>query len=72
MLRNALVLLALAASFASSGGSAHAQLLVPEDRSLPALALESHRVTIDVTAGVAVTRIDQVWRNSSDRVLEAT
>ncbi|MCC6625177.1 MAG: VWA domain-containing protein [Deltaproteobacteria bacterium] len=68
-----LLLLGLAGSLAlGQGDVAHAQLLVPDDRALPPLALESHRVTIDVTAGVAVTRIEQTWRNDSARPLEAT
>ncbi|MFO0750010.1 MAG: VIT domain-containing protein [Myxococcota bacterium] len=71
----AVVAAAILGTFAAigglGGGAARAQLLIPEDRSLPPLSLESHRVTIEVMAGVAVTRIEQVWRNASDRPLEA-
>ncbi|MCA9563988.1 MAG: hypothetical protein KC561_10890, partial [Myxococcales bacterium] len=37
-----------------------------------ALAVESHRVTITVNENTAVTHVDQVFRNDSNRQLEAT
>jgi len=55
------------------GGTASATgLLLPKDGSLPPLALKHHRVTIDVRDGTAVTSIEQVYVNSTPRMLEAT
>ncbi len=47
-------------------------LLVPEEKSLPPLAMVSHRVFISMEDQVAVTRVEQVFRNHTDRQLEAT
>lgn len=47
-------------------------LLVPSERGLPPLGLKSHRVEIQVDAGIAVATIEQVWRNDGARPLEAT
>jgi len=47
-------------------------ILLPNGESSAPLAIESHRVTINVTDSAAVTHIDQVFRNSSGRQLEAT
>ena len=47
-------------------------LLMPNDQSSGPLAVESHRVTINITDSAAVTHVDQVFRNSSNRQLEAT
>lgn len=53
--------------------SAHATgLLLPTDRALPPLAIKSHRVRVQVTDQAAVTRIEQVFVNHTDRQLEAT
>lgn len=47
-------------------------ILLPNGEGSAPLAIESHRVTINVTDSAAVTHIDQVFRNSSGRQLEAT
>jgi Ca-activated chloride channel family protein len=47
-------------------------LLIPEDKSLPPLAMVNHRVTITMEDQVAVTRVEQSFRNHTDRRLEAT
>jgi Ca-activated chloride channel homolog len=47
-------------------------LLIPNDRSLAPLAVRSHRVNIDITDQAAVTRVEQVFHNSTSRQLEAT
>lgn len=47
-------------------------MLIPTDASLPPLALKHHRVAIDVRDGTSVTTIEQVYRNHTDRPLEAT
>jgi Ca-activated chloride channel family protein len=56
---------------ASSVSHAHG-LLIPEDRSLPPLALVNHRVNIAIQDQVAVTTVEQAFRNHTDRNLEAT
>jgi Ca-activated chloride channel family protein len=47
-------------------------LLIPEDKNLPPLAMVNHRVNIAIEDQVAVTRIEQTFRNHTDRQLEAT
>jgi Ca-activated chloride channel homolog len=47
-------------------------LLIPEDKNLPPLAMVHHRVNIAIDDQVAVTRIEQAFRNHTDRELEAT
>jgi Ca-activated chloride channel family protein len=47
-------------------------LLIPTERQVAPLGLKSHRVDIQVDAGIAVATIEQVWRNDGARPLEAT
>lgn len=47
-------------------------LLIPEEKKLPPLAMVHHRVTIAIEEQVAVTRVEQTFRNHTDRELEAT
>lgn len=47
-------------------------LLIPAERDLPPLALRSHSVSIEVDRVGAVTRVEQVFENNTDRDLEAT
>ncbi|MCB9733883.1 MAG: VWA domain-containing protein [Deltaproteobacteria bacterium] len=70
MLRRALAALTLVAL--AGGAASAAGMLVPTDTSLPPLALKHHRVAIDVRDGTSVTTIEQVYRNHTDRPLEAT
>jgi len=60
-------LLLLVAMPASAAG-----LLIPEDKKLPPLAMVHHRVDIAIDDQVAVTTIEQAFRNHTDRQLEAT
>src|SRR5262245_8088827 len=54
-------------------GGAHANgLLIPEDRNLPPLAMLNHKVTVAIEDQAAVTRVEQTFRNHTDRALEAT
>lgn len=46
-------------------------LLIPKDESIPPLAIESQRVDIQIKDGTATARIEQVFRNSVNRNLEA-
>src|SRR5262245_52957855 len=55
----------------ASQASAHG-LLIPEDKTLPPLAMLNHQVKISVNDQVAVTRVEQVFRNHTARPLEAT
>ena len=61
------VLLALAGTSAQAAG-----LLIPEDKKLPPLAMVNHLVTVSVEDQVAVTTVEQTFRNHTDRPLEAT
>jgi Ca-activated chloride channel family protein len=60
------VVLALASAARAHG------LLIPEDRTLPPLAMLNHVVTISIDDQVALTRVEQTFRNHTDRPLEAT
>src|SRR6516162_5814729 len=57
---------------ATGGRTSAAGLLIPEDKQLPPLAMVNHRVTVDITDQVAVTTLEQTFRNHTDRPLEAT
>jgi Ca-activated chloride channel family protein len=63
---------ALVLALAAAGSASPAGLLVPEDKKLPPLAMVHHRVTIDIDDQVAVTTVEQAFRNHTDRQLEAT
>src|SRR5215475_4504418 len=55
------------------GGTVHAHgLLIPEEKSVPPLAMLNHKVQIAIEDQVAVTRVEQTFRNHTDRQLEAT
>src|SRR5438477_11099747 len=49
-----------------------AGLLIPEEKTLPPLAMLDHKVTITIEDQVATTRVEQTFRNHTDRPLEAT
>ncbi len=55
----------------AGGVSAHG-LLIPEDKKLPPLAMLQHIVNIKLEDQVAITHVEQVFRNHTDRQLEAT
>ena len=65
-------LLALGLLLAVAGSSQAHGLLIPEEKSLPPLAMLNHQVTIAIDDQVAVTRVEQTFRNHTDRPLEAT
>lgn len=64
--------LALFLSFCSVSTCSAAGLLVPDDVKLPPLAMVSHRVLVTIQDQVAITTVEQVFRNHTDRNLEAT
>ena len=47
-------------------------LLVPDDVKLPPLAMVNHLVNVRIEDQVAVTTVEQTFRNHTDRALEAT
>jgi Ca-activated chloride channel homolog len=47
-------------------------ILIPEDKSLPPLAMVRHRVDIAIQDQAAVTTVEQTFRNHTSRQLEAT
>src|SRR5437763_17113997 len=58
--------------FTAAASANAAGLLVPDDVKLPPLAMVHHRVNIAIEDQVAVTTIEQAFRNHTDRQLEAT
>src|SRR4051812_9334352 len=52
-------------------GRAHG-LLIPDDKTLPPLAMLNHNVSIQIADQLATTRVEQTFRNHTDRNLEAT
>jgi Ca-activated chloride channel family protein len=69
-MRRMLFVVALTMAWA---GGAHAHgLLIPEEKTLPPLAMLNHKVTIAIEDQVAVTRVEQTFRNHTNRALEAT
>jgi Ca-activated chloride channel homolog len=54
-------------------GTVHAHgLLIPEEKTVPPLAMLNHKVTITLEDQVAITHVEQTFRNHTDRDLEAT
>src|SRR5437588_1336245 len=54
-------------------GAAHGHgLLIPVEKTVPPLAMLNHKVTIAIEDQVALTRVEQTFRNHTDRPLEAT
>jgi Ca-activated chloride channel family protein len=47
-------------------------LLIPEEKSVPPLAMVDHHVNIQITDQVVVTHVEQTFRNHTDRRLETT
>jgi len=69
MRRTALVALALLAVLTPLRA---AGLLIPEEKTLPPLAMVDHKVNVAIEDQVAVTTVQQTFRNHTDRQLEAT
>jgi Ca-activated chloride channel homolog len=62
------LLLVLAGSHPASA----AGLLIPDDVKLPPLAMVNHRVSVSIVDQVAITTVEQTFRNHTERNLEAT
>ncbi|HSQ57788.1 MAG TPA: VIT domain-containing protein [Gemmata sp.] len=67
-----LALSVMVLSLAAAGSASAAGLLIPEDKSLPPLAMVNHKVTVTIDDQVAITTLEQTFRNHTDRNLEAT
>src|SRR5262249_24113496 len=66
-------ILPVMALFLAWAGSARAHgILIPVEKKLPPLAMLDHHVTITIDNQVATTRVEQTFRNHTDRQLEAT
>ncbi len=63
----AAVVLLVAAGAAGATG-----LLMPSEKDLPPLGIKNHRVSAHIKDGVAVTKLTEVFLNSTGRRLEAT
>lgn len=71
-LNKCLALLIGALVFAAASTGSAMGLLIPNVDGAGPLDIESHRVSIEIQDNVAVTHVDQVFRNSSGTQLEAT
>jgi Ca-activated chloride channel family protein len=58
--------------FVCAGPARANGILIPEEKKLPPLAMLNHHVNITIDDQVAVTTVEQVFRNHTDRPLEAT
>jgi Ca-activated chloride channel family protein len=47
-------------------------LLIPEEKTVPPLAMLNHKVSIAIEDQVSITKVEQTFRNHTDRPLEAT
>jgi Ca-activated chloride channel family protein len=65
-------LAALVATLAFVGSSQATGMLIPVEKKLPPLAMVDHKVNIAIEDQIAITRIEQTFRNHTDRNLEAT
>src|SRR5262252_7780905 len=63
---------ALTVVLAWAGAAGANGLLIPEDKQLPPLAMLNHSVKITLEDQVAITHVEQTFRNHTDRQLEAT
>jgi len=61
-----LALLSLAPSIQAHG------LVIPKDKTIPPLAMLRHEVTVAIEDQAARTRVEQIFRNHTDRKLEAS
>jgi Ca-activated chloride channel family protein len=66
-------ILPVLALFLAAAGPAQARgILIPTEKKLPPLAMLNHHVTITIDNQVATTKVEQTFRNHTDRQLEAT
>lgn len=65
-------ILASALTFLGTANSMANGLLIPDDQKLPPLAMVYQRVAVSIQDQVAMTTVEQAFRNHTDRQLEAT
>src|ERR1700730_8722656 len=65
-------LLPVLALLALAGPAQARGLLLPVGKNAPPLAMLSHQVTVAIEDQVAITHVEQTFRNQTDRQLEAT
>jgi Ca-activated chloride channel family protein len=65
------MLLGLLGMLTLASASQAAGLLIPIEKKLPPLAMVNHLVTVHIDDQVAITKIEQAFRNHTDRQLEA-
>ncbi|TNE49272.1 MAG: VWA domain-containing protein [Deltaproteobacteria bacterium] len=65
-------LVALLLGLAGAQGAMAQGFLIPTDRRIAPLAIKYHRVQVKIRDRAAQTRVEQVFVNSTSRVLEAT
>src|SRR2546423_1211850 len=68
-MRRAITLLLVLAAY---GRAEATGLLIPTEKAVPPLAMLSHQVEVSIEDQVAVTRVEQVFRNHTSQQLEAT
>src|SRR5579884_2517789 len=71
-MRRALALAGVALLLAAPGTARAKALLIPDEKSVPPLAMLDHHVRIAIDDQVAVTHVEQTFRNHTNRRLEAT
>lgn len=64
-------LLAVMLSLLSMSSLSAQGVMIPRDRSLPPMLLVNHKVKVKLEDQVAITTIDQTFRNQANRQLEA-
>ncbi|HWO63798.1 MAG TPA: VIT domain-containing protein, partial [Umezawaea sp.] len=67
-----LALPALLVVVIAAGPAGAAGMLIPADVKLPPLAMVNHKVVVNIDDQVAITTLEQTFRNHTDRALEAT
>jgi Ca-activated chloride channel family protein len=66
------LLSALALTLSAVGSAQAHGILIPVEKKLPPLAMLNHHVNISIDDQVAITKVEQTFRNHTDRQLEAT
>src|SRR5262245_37395278 len=69
-MRRILAVVAVMLAYVNTAGAT--RLLIPVEKKLPPLAMLNHQVNVSIDDQVAITRIEQTFRNHTDRPLEAT
>jgi Ca-activated chloride channel family protein len=65
-------MLVVGVALLSAGTSEARGLLIPDEKILPPLGMLNHKVEVRIEDQVAITRVEQTFRNHTDRQLEAT